>query len=163
MTSSNRRSPDQVREFDAPTKLSESLQQVLMDLIELHLQGKQAHWNLVGTNFRDLHLHLYVVVDIAREASDTIAERMRALNSVPDGRTDTVVDSTTLPSLPGGEYSTGEVVDLMTNRIYAAVDTMRSVHDDVDEADPSTADLLHAIIDSLEKAAWMLKSENRKV
>ncbi|MDT5387436.1 MAG: starvation-inducible DNA-binding protein [Mycobacterium sp.] len=163
MTSSNRRSPDQVREFDAPTKLSESLQQVLMDLIELHLQGKQAHWNLVGTNFRDLHLQLDVVVDIAREASDTIAERMRALNSVPDGRTDTVVDSTTLPSLPGGEYSTGEVVDLMTNRIYAAVDTMRSVHDDVDEADPSTADLLHAIIDSLEKAAWMLKSENRKV
>jgi starvation-inducible DNA-binding protein len=163
MTSSNRRSPDQVREFDAPTKLSESLQQILVDLIELHLQGKQAHWNLVGTNFRDLHLHLDVVVDIAREASDTIAERMRALNSVPDGRTDTVVDSTTLPSLPGGEYSTGEVVDLMTNRIYAAVDTMRSVHDDVDEADPSTADLLHAIIDSLEKAAWMLKSENRKV
>lgn len=115
---------------------------------------------LVGTNFRDLHLHLDVVVDIAREASDTIAERMRALNSVPDGRTDTVVASTTLPSLPGGEYSTGEAVDLM---IYAAVDTMRSVHDDVDEADPSTADLLHAIIDSLEKAAWMLKPENRKV
>jgi starvation-inducible DNA-binding protein len=51
----------------------------------------------------------------------------------------------------------------MTNRIHAAVDTTRSVHDDVDEADPSTADLLHAIIDSLEKAAWMLKSENRKV
>jgi starvation-inducible DNA-binding protein len=163
MATSNRRSPDQVGEFDAPTELSESLQQVLMDLIELHLQGKQAHWNLVGTNFRDLHLHLDVVVDIAREASDTIAERMRALNCVPDGRTDTVVASTTLPSLPGGEYSTGETVDLMTNRIYAAVDTMRSVHDDVDEADPSTADLLHAIIDSLEKAAWMLKAENRKV
>jgi starvation-inducible DNA-binding protein len=163
MTTSHRRSPDQVREFDAPTELSENLQQILVDLIELHLQGKQAHWNLVGTNFRDLHLHLDVVVDIAREASDTIAERMRALNSVPDGRTDTVVASTTLPSLPSGEYSTGEVVDLMTNRIYAAVDTMRSVHDDVDEADPSTADLLHAIIDSLEKAAWMLKSENRKV
>jgi hypothetical protein len=77
MTTSNRRSPDQVREFDAPTELSENLQQVLVDLIELHLQGKQAHWNLVGTNFRDLHLHLDVVVDIAREASDTIAERMR--------------------------------------------------------------------------------------
>jgi starvation-inducible DNA-binding protein len=117
MTTSNRRSPDQVREFDAPTELSENLQQVLVDLIELHLQGKQAHWNLVGTNFRDLHLHLDVVVDIAREASDTIAERMRALSSVPDGRTDTVVASTTLPSLPGGEYSTGEAVDLMTNRI----------------------------------------------
>jgi starvation-inducible DNA-binding protein len=77
MASSKRRSPDQVREFDAPTELSESPQQVLVDLIELHLEGKQANWNLVGTNFRDLHLHLDVVVDIAREASDTIAERHR--------------------------------------------------------------------------------------
>ena len=41
--------------------------------------------------------------------------------------------------------------------------TIRFVHDEVDAADPSTADLLHAMIDSLEKAAWMLKSENRKI
>jgi hypothetical protein len=50
-----------------------------------------------------------------------------------------------------------------TTRIYATVDTIRTVHDDVDAADPSTADLLHNVIDGLEKAAWMLKSENRKV
>ena len=31
------------------------------------------------------------------------------------------------------------------------------------DLDPSTCDLLHEIIDSLEKQAWMLKSENRKV
>jgi starvation-inducible DNA-binding protein len=161
-TTSNRRSEDQVREFTAPPNLSENLQKVLVDLIELHLQGKQAHWNLVGTNFRDLHLHLDTIVDTAREASDTIAERLRALNAVPDGRTDTVTASTTLPGMGLGEFSTAEVVDIMTNRVYAAVDTMRSVHDDVDEADPSTADLLHAIIDALEKEAWILKSENRK-
>jgi starvation-inducible DNA-binding protein len=40
---------------------------------------------------------------------------------------------------------------------------MRSVHDEVDSEDPSTADLLHQMIDSFEKAAWMLKSENRKI
>ena len=51
----------------------------------------------------------------------------------------------------------------MTTRIYAVVGTIRTVHDAVDSADPSTADLLHAIIDGLEKQAWMLKSENRKV
>jgi starvation-inducible DNA-binding protein len=36
------------------------------------------------------------------------------------------------------------------------------VHDAVDAEDPSTADLLHAVIDSLEKAAWMLGAENEK-
>jgi starvation-inducible DNA-binding protein len=163
MAMTNRRSDDEVREFDAPPSLPRNLQKVLVDLIELHLQGKQAHWNLVGTNFRDLHLQLDDIVDTAREASDTIAERMRALNWVPDGRSDTVTASTTLPAFPPAERSTTDTVDLITTRIYAAVDTVRTVHDDVDAADPSTADLLHAIIDALEKQAWMLKSENRKV
>jgi len=158
-----RRSDDEVREFDAPPSLPQNLQKVLVDLIELHLQGKQAHWNLVGTNFRDLHLQLDDIVDTAREASDTIAERMRALNGVPDGRSDTVTASTTLPAFPPAERSTTDTVDLITTRIYAAVDTVRTVHDDVDAADPSTADLLHVIIDDLEKQAWMLKAENRKI
>ena len=72
--SANRRSADEVRMFHAPAGFFEDLQKVLADLIELHLQGKQAHWNLVGTNFRDLHLQLDSIVDTAREASDTIAE-----------------------------------------------------------------------------------------
>jgi starvation-inducible DNA-binding protein len=163
MTTSLRRFDDQVREFDAPPSLPQNLQSVLVDLIELHLQGKQAHWNLIGTNFRDLHLQLDEIVDAAREASDTIAERMRALNAIPDGRSDTVTATTTLPAFPAAELNTTDVVDLVTTRIYATVDTIRTVHDDVDAADPSSADLLHTIIDVLEKAAWMLKSENRKV
>jgi starvation-inducible DNA-binding protein len=163
MTTTCRLSDDEVREFDAPRSLTENLQKVLVDLIELHLQGKQAHWNLVGTNFRDLHLQLDDIVDTAREASDTIAERMRALNAVPDGRSDTVTASTTLPAIPPAELSTTDTVNLVTTRIYAAVNTIRTVHDDVDVADPSSADLLHAIINALEKAAWMLKSENQKI
>ncbi len=158
--SANRRDADEVRLFQAPATLFEDLQQVLVDLVELQLQGKQAHWNLVGTNFRDLHLQLDGIVDAAREASDTIAERMRALDAVPDGRSDTVVSTTTVPALPPGLLGVTETVDMITNRIYAVVGTMRTVHDDVDTADPSTADLLHGIIDALEKEAWLLKSEN---
>jgi starvation-inducible DNA-binding protein len=163
MITSNRRSDNELWEFDAPPSLPQNLQKVLVDVIELHLQGKQAHWNVVGTNFRDLHLQLDEIVDTAREASDTIAERMRALNAVPDGRSDTVTASTTLPAIPPAELSTTETVDLITARIYTAVETMRTVHDDVDGADPSSGDLLHEIIQDLEKAAWMLKSENRKI
>jgi starvation-inducible DNA-binding protein len=163
MTTSLRRSHDGIHQFEAPSSLAKNLQEVLVDLIELHLQGKQAHWNLIGTNFRDLHLQLDEIVDIARESSDTIAERMRALNAVPDGRSDTVVTSTTLPAFPPAEQNTTETVDLITTRLYATVGTIRGVHDAVDAVDPSTSDLLHEIIDSLEKQAWMLKSENRKV
>jgi starvation-inducible DNA-binding protein len=158
--SANRRDADEVQPFHAPANLLEDLQVVLVDLIELHLQGKQAHWNLVGTNFRDLHLQLDSIVDTAREASDTIAERMLALDALPDGRSDTVVAKTSVPAIPAGLLGVTEVVEMITNRIYAVVGTMRTVHDDVDAADSSTADLLHAIIHDLEKQAWLLKSES---
>ncbi|MFY1620963.1 Dps family protein [Micromonospora sp. WMMD736] len=160
---STRRHESEITEFQASTELSANLQRVLVDLIELHLQGKQAHWNVIGTNFRDLHLQLDELVDFAREASDTVAERMRALWAVPDGRTDTVAANTTLPQFPPHEQSTADVVDLITTRIYAAVDTLRTVHDPVDAEDPSTADILHQLIDGLEKLAWLIKTENRKV
>jgi starvation-inducible DNA-binding protein len=162
-TSNTRRRDAEVVGFQASPELSAALQRVLVDLIELHLQGKQAHWNVVGTNFRDLHLQLDEVVDFARTASDTVAERLRALDAVPDGRSDTVAATTSLPQFPAYEHSTGDVVDLITARIYAAVATIRTVHDAVDAEDPSTADILHQLIDGLEKLAWLIKSENRKV
>ena len=148
------------RGFTASPKLAANLQRILVDLIELHLQGKQAHWNVVGHNFRDLHLQLDEIVDAAREASDTIAERMRALHALPDGRADTVVATTSLKRFPDGLHDTSEVVDLITERLSRAAATVRDVHDDVDAEDPSTADLLHAIIDTLEQYAWMVSAEN---
>src|ERR1700759_4335760 len=138
----SRRRADQVRVFQPPQRLVQNLQLILVDLVELHLQGKRAHWNVIGSNFRDLHLQLDELVDGARDASDTIAERMRALDAVPDGRSDTVAATTSLPQFPANEPSTGEVVDLGTPGTDATVDPIRGVHDAVDAVDPSTSDLL---------------------
>jgi starvation-inducible DNA-binding protein len=157
----NRRAEGAARGFVGSSGLAERLQRVLVDLIELHLQGKQAHWNVVGPNFRDLHLQLDEIVDMAREASDTIAERMRALHATPDGRSDTVAATTTLTAFPAGEQTTADVARAVTARLYATAATLRAVHDDVDSEDPSTADLLHAILEDLEKQAWMLSAEVR--
>ena len=147
--------------FTASKALSENLQRVLVDLIELASQGKQAHWNVVGKNFRDTHRQLDEVIEAARTFSDTIAERMRALHALPDGRSDTVAETTTLPEFPAGEVSTTDVIDLITERLEAAIATCRDVHDDVDEEDPTSADILHAVLESLEQFAWMVSAENR--
>src|SRR5205807_6527215 len=111
MGTTTRRTEAEVHNFQASPELGANLQRVLVALIELHLQGKQAHWNLVGTNFRDLHLQLDEIVDIAREAADTIAERMRALDAIPDGRSDTVAATTSVPTIAPGLLSTIEIVD----------------------------------------------------
>lgn len=148
--------------FRASETLSDNLQRVLVDLIELASQGKQAHWNVVGKNFRDTHRQLDEIIDSAREFSDTVAERMRALHALPDGRSDTVAETTTLPEFPQGEIDTAEVIDLITERLEAAIGTCREVHDDVDDEDPTSADILHAILEALEQYAWMVSAENRR-
>ena len=145
----------------SPT-LTNNLQAVLADLIELHIQGKQAHWNIVGTNFRDLHLQLDEIVTAARLFADDIAERMRALHALPDGRSATVAKSTNLPQFPEGLINTKDAIERIVAALEAAVGTMRKVHDEVDEEDPTTADLLHEFIAKLEQYAWMVNAENMK-
>jgi starvation-inducible DNA-binding protein len=149
--------------FTASETLSDNLQKVLVDLIELSLQGKQAHWNVVGKNFRDLHLQLDEIVDAARGFTDDVAERMRAIYAVPDGRSATIAAQTTLAPFPAGEVNTGATVDLIAASLYAVAATGRRIHDDVDAEDPTTADLIHAVLDRLEQLAWMLDAENRTV
>jgi starvation-inducible DNA-binding protein len=147
--------------FTASKELTDNLQKVLVDLLELQGQGKQAHWNVVGKNFRDTHRVLDEIIEAARTFSDTIAERMRALHGIPDGRSDTVAATTTLPEYPNGEIDTKETVDLITVRLEATVATVRKVHDQVDEEDPTSSDILHEVIASLEQFAWMVSAENR--
>jgi len=149
------------RGFTASEELSENLQKVLVDLIELSLQGKQAHWNVVGRNFRDTHLQLDEIIEAARDFADTVAERMRSLHALPDGRSDEVAQTTTLPEFPQGEIATNEVVDLMTERLDAVASTCRDVHDAVDDEDPTSADILHAILERVEQLSWMVSAENR--
>lgn len=144
----------------ASKNLADNLQKVLVDLIELHVQGKQAHWNLVGKNFRDLHLQLDEIVESARTFADTVAERMRALHALPDGRSNTVSATTSLVQFPEGLTATSDVVDLIGARLEGTVGTLRGVHDEVDEEDPTTADILHEIIGTLEQYAWMVEAEN---
>ncbi len=89
--------------FTASPALASNLQLVLVDLLELAIQGKQAHWNVVGRNFRDTHRQLDEIIDDARAFSDTIAERMRALHAVPDGRSAPSPKPRLCPRSPAGE------------------------------------------------------------
>ena len=85
---------------------------------------------------------------------------MRALHALPDGRSETVSATTTLPKCPEDQVDTAEVVSLITARLDAAAETCRRVHDEVDDEDPTTADILHKVIETLEKYSWMVGAES---
>ena len=70
------------------------LQDNLTNLIDLALLMKQAHWNVVGPNFRSIHLQLDEIIDSVRAGSDEVAERIVTLGIPADGRVSTIAAPT---------------------------------------------------------------------
>src|SRR3954453_16853101 len=79
-----------------------ALQATLVDLVDLSLVAKQAHWNLVGRQFHDVHLHLDELVDTARKYSDQVAERTVASGVQADGRAARLAEKSRVPDSPEG-------------------------------------------------------------
>lgn len=136
-----------------------TLQGSLVDLLDLSLQAKQAHWNLIGPNFRSLHLQLDEVVAIAREHADTLAERAIAIGVNPDGRAATVAETSHNPQPHDGYLKDAEVVTLMTQLLATMLDRLRVRIVETAEPDPVTQDLLIQAAHDLEKQHWMFQAQ----
>ncbi|MET9343533.1 MULTISPECIES: Dps family protein [unclassified Nonomuraea] len=144
---------------DARKVVAEALQGALVDLIDLSLVGKQAHWNVIGPHFRPLHLQLDELVTVAREHADTVAERAVALGINPDGRSATIAASTKLPQPEHGWIEDGKVVATFTDILEGVIRRMRERVAATDEPDPVTQDLLIAVTQDVEKQHWMFQAQ----
>ena len=100
------------------------------------------------------------MVDIARLASDDFAERMRAINSIPDARPGTIASETNVPEAPQGSVITAEAVNYIVSAINAVVTTLRDIHDAVDEEDASSVGIVEDYTQRLEQQAWFLSAQN---
>ena len=136
-----------------------ALNATLADLIDLSLVGKQSHWNLVGRNFRSLHLQLDEVVDAARLFSDTVAERAVTIGVAPDGRAATVATASGLPAHVGGLVSDTDVVAYFVETLGVIIARLRERIEAVGDADVVSEDLLIGITADLEKHYWMFQAE----
>lgn len=144
---------------EAKKVVGEALQGALIDLIDLSLLAKQAHWNLIGRNFRSIHLQLDEVVALARRHMDLMAERAIALGFNPDGRASTVARSSHVPQLESGYLQDGKVVDAMTEMLSGIIARMRDRMNATEQPDPATQDLLIKATQDLEKQHWMWEAQ----
>lgn len=135
------------------------LQASLAELIDLSLVGKQAHWNVVGPNFRSIHLQLDEIVDTARLSSDRVAERIATLGAVPEGRAAAVAATSRLPEFPTGAVRVEETVKRIDEIIDTISGRMRERIIRVGETDAVSQDALIEAADQLEKQAWMLRAQ----
>jgi starvation-inducible DNA-binding protein len=131
------------------------LQEALVDLIDLHLSAKQAHWNLTGRNFRSIHLQLDEVVDLARKHADTVAERAVAIGVNPDGRSRTIADNTKLHAFESGFLPDDKVVAAVTDMLAEMGKRFRDRVETTDDTDLVSQDILIAAAQDLDEQHWM--------
>ena len=136
----------------------EALQSTLIELVDLSLAGKQAHWNVVGPHFRSVHRQLDALVAASRNHADTVAERVSALGGNPDGRPETVVVERTGAALPGGYLQDQVAVRIIVDRLDAAIDRVRHDMRATEEPDPPSQDLLNDVLHDLEEQSWMFQA-----
>ncbi|MDR2931410.1 MAG: DNA starvation/stationary phase protection protein [Propionibacteriaceae bacterium] len=134
------------------------LQSVLVDLLDLGLIGKQAHWNVEGPAFRPVHLQLDEVVEQLLEWQDAVAERISALAGNPDGRPATIASSTSVAPLEGGTLRDVDVIKGFSDRLAAASKSISAKFADLADDLPSQ-DILVGIVAGLDKAGWFFRAQ----
>ena len=134
------------------------LQPLLVDLLDLAMQAKQAHWTVTGATFFAVHSHLDKLNKMLRKAGDEIAERCATLDRAPDGTVQRVAESTLLPPLERGFGPAQQLLDQLAARLAAATARTRERIDRLDSIDRLSADMVARIATDMEKQCWMLQA-----
>ena len=152
------KSPSNLSE-QARTKISESLNQRLVDGLDLHSQIKVAHWNIKGPHFAALHpLFETFAVDLA-DFNDQIAERAVTLGAKVYGTARHVARTSKLPEYPQETSRDLEHARHLVERFDGYLGGLRETRSLIDQQqDLDTADLLTTAIEAFEKHAWFLRA-----
>lgn len=143
---------------DSPIKVSgrdvaNHLQPLLVDLIALSLNGKQAHWHVYGRQFSPLHERLDALVSEARTYTDELAERLVALGVPVDGRPSAVAESSS--EFPEGFVPDDKVIALVVEQLDKVIERAREALGPLESIDQVSQDIVMELLRVLEKRRWM--------
>jgi starvation-inducible DNA-binding protein len=135
------------------------LQARLSDALDLEAQMKQAHWNVKGRDFIQLHELFDKVHSEVEDFVDLIAERITTLGGVADGRVQTTAKNTQLYEY-ALETHNGE--DHLKAVAAVLAEFGKAVRADIDKADElgdkDTADIFTEISRETDKQLWFVES-----
>lgn len=144
---------------DAREQLVELLNARLADTFDLYGQLKQAHWNVKGPDFIQLHeLYDAVAADVI-EFVDLVAERATALGGLAFGTVRMAASASTLEEYPLETTEGMATVEVVADRLAAYGSAVREAIDTADELeDKDTADLFTEISRAIDKHLWFVES-----
>jgi len=152
------KTPSQLPE-ESRIALVRTLNERLVDGLDLHSSLKVAHWNVRGPQFPALHPLFEQFANQVATHNDSIAERAVTLGGLAAGSTRYVAKHSRLADYPIDVTRDLEHVKLLAERIdtyLAGVRDSRGIAEKLGDTD--TVDLLTGVVTDLEKDAWFLRA-----
>ncbi len=135
------------------------LQACLVDTIDLYNATRQAHWNVKGPHFGELHKLFEEFYNALQTSTDDLAERIVQLGGTANGTTQTLASGTRLTPYPTDIYAGMDHVAQLADRYAMVGKALREGIDTTDEAgDADTADLLTEQSRAADKMLWMIEA-----
>lgn len=146
--------PDETRQ-----QMIQLLNEQLADTFDLFSITKQAHWNVKGPDFYQLHELYDELAEKLLDHVDTIAERATALGGVATGTVRMAAGATRLEEFSAGPVGSMESVQMLAERYATLAQSSREAIDRAEEAkDMDTSDLFIDVSRDLDKALWFLEA-----
>jgi starvation-inducible DNA-binding protein len=141
------------------SRVCDLLNQQLADVFDLYSQTKQAHWNVKGRDFIQLHKLFDELATVLQGPIDEIAERITTLGGVAKGTVRMAASNSKLPDYPLDATEGMHHVRLLSDRWAVFARSIRAAIDTSDEwGDKATSDLCTEITREIDKGLWFLEA-----
>ena len=144
---------------DIREKVVSLLNATLATTIDLKTQTKQAHWNVKGSNFIQLHELFDTMAGELEDYVDMVAERVTALAGTAYGTarvasSSSIIDEYPLDAVKGEDHLTALADRYATHGAH-----LREAIDKADSlGDADTSDLYTEISRAIDKTLWFLEA-----
>jgi starvation-inducible DNA-binding protein len=140
-------------------KVVEILAKTLATSLDLKTQAKQAHWNVKGLDFYQLHELFDELAGELEGYVDMVAERITALGGTPLGTARIASENSILAEYPFNAVTGLEHITALADRYGTYAAHLREAIDITDELkDADTADLYTEISREIDKRLWFLEA-----
>lgn len=131
----------------------------LAEVVHLHSQAKEAHWNVKGPSFFSLHELFDKVAGTALGISDDLAERITALGGIAEGSPRVQLERSKLPANPTGATKAREHVAAIAASLAAFAKRSRDgITQTADLGDAATSDLFTEVVREIDKRLWFVEA-----